>query len=190
MSTDASLTYVCSACGASTAAVVTDLQDPKAFVEERYRNRYPDIAPKLLQDSAKQRLRFATCPRCGVRNPEGLAAQAADQRQNRAILLAMIGLGTLGAWFAPKVALVIPGLMVFQSVLLASLSPRFGRPVPWRATALSLTVSIVLVAAVLRFPRFAFLVPVVVLGPALLRGRGSVDNRWEEASRTIRFELE
>lgn len=203
---DATATYSCPACGASTAALVTGLDDPSAFVSDRDRRVLRDIdavrggpsaadpvaslEQRILADQAQRKLRFATCPRCGARNPEGIAHQTAEARRTLITGLALAAIGVPALWYAPWLTVVIGAGNALIVLLLAFKGRAAGHPIPYARLALSLAVSAATGAVGLVAPRLAPALPALWILPTLLRrGRGAHEEQaWDEARETIRFE--
>lgn len=209
---DAAATYSCPACGASTDAVVTGLDDPSTFVSDRDRRVLRDIdavrdgahgAPaadpvasleqRLLADQAKRGLRFATCPRCGARNPEGIAHQAAEARSTLLTGLVIAAIAVPALWYAPRLTAVIGAGNALLTLYLALRGRRSGHPIPYPRLALSIAVAAATAAVGFVLPRFAPGLPLLWILPTLLRrGRGRAEHEeqaWNEAKETIRFEV-
>lgn len=205
---DAAATYACPACGASTAALVTGLDDPSAFVSDRDRRVLRDIdairsgpsaadpvaslEQRLLADQAQRSLRFATCPRCGARNPEGVAHQRAEARSTLLTGLALAALAVPALWYAPRLTVVIGAGNALLALFLTYHGRRAGRPIPYLRLAFSIAVAAATAAVGFVLPRYAPALPVLWILPTLLRrGRvreGQGEQAWDEARETIRFQ--
>lgn len=225
MTTTVTLTHACAACGASSAAVVTGLQDPADLIPERPRQLLREVSATrqhleaeqarlraargeespeargcpaadpvketeqaLARELAQKRMRFATCPRCGARNPEGVEAQRAELRQSRLILAAIFVVLTLGIWYAPRVALGLAAVQVLQSVVFPIAAHRAGYPVPYLSAALGVALGLAFGAVGWYFPAYAVALPALWVAPSLLRNRRAPEDPWKEAAQTIRFE--
>jgi hypothetical protein len=204
-----SIPYECSACNASCAAVVTDLDDPSASIDAATQDTLrrlrasrvqageapegdpvAELAAKILQERAREELLYATCPRCGAKNPEGVVEHARRERRWTAITAAILLALAAGAWFVRWFAI---GLPVIDLVVIRPLAIRqarqSGQPVRWLSFASSVVVDVALIVLVVLVPRAAPGVPLVSLVSLLVRRLVERDDRrWREAAGRIRFE--
>jgi hypothetical protein len=203
--TSARVVYACPACGGSSAAIVTGLSPPaelvptqtretlartEALLEASGRARQRPIDEAVLEAQAGVHLLYATCPRCGARNPEGLAAQANERRFGRLGVLVLCGGIALGAWYRPLVALVAPGLSLVMRAVGLVVARRQGTPPRWPVLAAALAFDAALVALVFAAPRFAFAMPLALATWSMLKSwRVGDEERWRDAAGQIRFEL-
>ncbi len=196
------ITYDCPACHASCAATVQGLDDPTASIAPRTQDTLrrtrevlvragraregdpvDEVAAEILQQTARSTLVYAICPRCGARNPAGVAERRRWRWITAAILVALAG----GAWLVRWVALLLPALdLLFFRPLAIVHARRTGLPVRWLTLAAGVAIDLALVAVVVLLPRAA---PLVLLVPAALSVvRPTDDGRWADAAETIRFE--
>ncbi len=144
--TTTAITYMCPACHASCPATLTDVDE---------------LA-----------LRYATCPRCGARNPEGVAGLRRSKRTQASLYLAL----AVGAWFLRWIAAAVPALDLVAKPWVVANARRQGVAVSVGAVALGVGVDLAFIAVVVLVPRAAPLVPLVNL--ALLLAR---KDEWEWA---------
>jgi hypothetical protein len=202
------ISFECLLCHASCAATVTGLDDPVASIASRTQDTLrksrallvragraeegdpvDEIAAKILQQRAREVLLYATCPRCGAKNPEGVTAHAKDRRRWRWITAAILVVLAVGAWFVRWIALVLPSadLLVFR--LMAIVHARRSRqPVRWLAMATNVATDLSFVAVVVFVPRAAPLLLLVPIAVMLVRRPAADERPWTEAAETIRFE--
>lgn len=102
--------YQCAVCGASTPVAVMDLTDPRSLISEKdvqglketavlkaRFGRPADHDPRatmcaeLLEEFTKEKLLYATCPRCAKRNPAAAEANATRPRTWSSIQPATVG---------------------------------------------------------------------------------------------------
>lgn len=143
---------------------------------------------ELARELAQKRMRFATCPRCGARNPEGVEAQRVELLHGRLILAAIFVVLTLGIWYAPRLALALAAVQVLQSVVFPIVARRAGYPVPYLSAALGVALGLAFGAVGWYFPAYAVALPALWVAPSLLRNRKAPEEPWKEAAQTIRFE--
>lgn len=187
------LPFDCPACQAETGAEVSGLSDPAQYVDAKTRAILgaagaADLEQSILRQQAQRTLRYATCPRCGAQNPEGLAHQARERWYNRLIAA---GLGTaLAVWafFSPRVALVVPGLSVLLTLVMLVHRRREGLSTPWKVLAARFAIGAALTALVILVPRAAFVVPLLSIVDGMRSKQPEEDRAWAEAARAIRFE--
>jgi hypothetical protein len=143
----------------------------------------------VVRNAALEELKYATCPGCGAQNPDGLAN---DRTENRVATWGTIGLmlvvGAV-AYFAPAVAYVVPIVSLLLLLLRLAEARKATGPVHWRIIVLQAVLGIGLGVPIYLWPRWAFVVPLVVaasvLPNALRRPRASA--RFERARARIRF---
>jgi hypothetical protein len=170
------------------------LRTTRAFLVEHGRAEEGDpvaeLGARLLEQEARFELRYATCPRCGAKNPEGVAAERADQQRTRVFGVVLYGGLAAGAWFAPKVAIVLPALdlLVFRPLGAFMLKKR-GEPIRVLPLAGALALDGALIALVLLFPRAAPLIPLLALVYSLVRRPEAKEWRWEEAKKKMQFQV-
>lgn len=204
-----STTYACSACGQSSNVEVIDLGDPYEHIPERTQNvlrrsrdtqnklgaerpgdPVDELALKLLEREARSELRYVTCPKCNAKNPEGIAAIQADQRQSLLFGVVFFGIVAIAAWFYPWVALILPGmdLLVFRPIMFVQ-ARKSDKPFPVVPFVLGIVFDGLLIALILLYPRTASLVPIAGIVQSLVRrGSAKSDWKWEETRKKMRFE--
>ena len=131
--------------------LVTGLSEPEESISQRSQKTLRDLqaakerlgiatkeddpvdslAAEILEMAARRQLRFATCPRCGARNPEGLIEQMTDQKRTRVIGSAVSVAFAALVWLFPALAFVLVALAAFQTVVMALLARRRPLPFPW-----------------------------------------------------------
>jgi hypothetical protein len=184
--------FDCPACHVTTLADVGGLDDPEQFIDAKSRailgGKVADLEVDLLQQSAQRKLLHATCPRCGKRNPEGIAAQTRERWRTIAIGFAIYGAVLVGSFFAPRIALVIPIVGGSMQIVGAVVLSRQGK-VPWGRFAFNLAINAALAALVILVPRAAPLAPLLGILDSL-RPRPRDDSPWTEAAEAIQFETD
>ncbi len=204
-----STTYVCSACAFSSPVEVTDLGDPYAHIPEHSRDALrrgraaknhvghdepgdpvDELANELLERAGRSELRYARCPKCSTKNPEGVAADRADHRNSLLFGGGLFGVLAVIAWFYPKAALFLPAmdLFVFRPIMFVQARKNVDKPFPTGTFVVGILVDIGLVALILYAPRVAFLIPLVGVGQSLLSGSSKYEWRWADAAKKIRFD--
>jgi hypothetical protein len=147
------ITYECLVCHASCPATVTSFDDPVASIAPRTQETLrktrailvragrevegdpvDEIAAEILQQGARSALLYATCPRCGAKNPEGVTERARDERRWKWITFAILFVLAASAWFVRWIALVLPGLDLFFLRPMAHLPGRVLDDHSWGAT--------------------------------------------------------
>jgi DNA-directed RNA polymerase subunit RPC12/RpoP len=203
-----STTYVCAACGKSFPVEVTGLGDPHAHIPERsqevlrevreVQNRLGqakdgdpvhELAGELLEQEARSELRYATCPGCDQKNPEGVAANRANHRQSLMFGLVFFGVLAILSWFVPWAALVLPlmDLLVFRPIMVAQLR-KSGQSLSILPFVAGIVLDAALIALIVYYPRAAPLVPIAGIVRSLIRKPAMAEWRWQEAGQKIRFE--
>jgi hypothetical protein len=199
--------YACPACHASFAAMVTGLDDPVASIAPRTQESLrktrallvqfgrakegdpvDELAAEILQDRARSELLYATCPRCGAKNPEGVAHRAREERRAKWAGIALVVALAAASWFVHWIALAMlsADVLVLRPMAIV-LARRDGRPVRWLAVVGGVVAEVALIALVARVPHAA---PLVILLPTVvqsLRRPEADDRRWREAAAKIAF---
>lgn len=203
--------YTCAACGVSSNVEVTGLGDPYAHISDRSqdvlrRSRsiqdqlgaakpgdpVEDLARDLLEQEARSELRYATCPECNAKNPDGIAAIRADQRQSFLFGAVFFGIVAIVAWFYPWAALILPGmdLLVFRPIMIVQFR-KSDQAFPFLRFAAGILVDIAVIALIVLYPRAAALIPLAGIVQSIVTRftrRENTDWKWEEAQKKIRFE--
>lgn len=150
-----------------------------------------ELAREMLEREARSELRYAKCPQCDAKNPEGLAADRADQRQSQLLGLGLFGVLAVVAWFYPNAALIFPGmdLLIFRPMMVVYARKMSDKPFPTGVFIAGILVDILLIAVILLVPRGAFLIPIVGILRSLFTSSSKHEGRWEEAEKKIRFEV-
>ena len=195
MKEDVRTKYECPACGAASGVTVLGVEVPDALPHHLHRELEEVVSEhrvaQLLDDkrraAAAAELRFATCPRCGARNPEG---SAEGRRAWRVALGGILLYGVLGVvvTFAPTAILIVPALTLIGIVMNVV---RHARTEPRRVLAIS-AVQLAVVAAVVAIawwrPAWAPLVVVACVVDSL-RSAWTVPGQWfEHGTRQLRFD--
>ena len=147
---------------------------------------HAEIEQSATRAFAAPYLRFAVCPTCGARNPEGVAEERRDHRNIKLITLAVTTALAAAAYFIRWVAFAtIAGFAVLAAV--TAYHARHGvsaRVMLVRVLELSITAG----AIVILWPRLSALVP-LVMGIAALRGSGAGVQTavWTTAAERLRF---
>lgn len=200
---DARAVYACPRCSALTPALITGLPEPRSLVSDRSAEALeaaataraklgdppasdlPDVLATIADASIEAALRYATCPRCGERNPAGVQATHREARMTR-LVGAPIALGfAVGCWLFPWFSwftLAVLGL-VAVTVLVVGWRSRALTP---RAAAQQLGGFAALCLITTYLPRAALLVP-LALAIGFARTSPS-ESPWERARATLRFE--
>lgn len=201
-------TYTCAACGRSSSVIVTGLGDPEEYVTERSRDALrraraienqlgqakegdpvDELAERLLEQEARSELRYATCPACGTKNPEGVTAEMADHRQSLIFGFVFFGILAVAAWFVPWAALLLPlmDLLIFRPVMVVQVR-RSNKPFPTLPFVAGILLDAALIALIVLYPRTAPLVPIAGIVQSIVRRPQQSEWKWEEAGRKMRFE--
>jgi hypothetical protein len=204
-----STTYTCEACGTSSNVEVIDLGDPYRHIsegsqdamrrvretqnklgQEKPGDPVEELAHELLEQEARSELRYATCPKCSVKNPEGLAAIRAERRQNLLFGIVFFGIIAAIAWFYPWAALILPGmdLLVFRPMMIFHVK-KSGKPFPIVPFASGVFLDALLIALIVLYPRAAPFVPIAGIVQSLFGGSTKHDWKWDEAKKKLRFEM-
>lgn len=199
-------TYTCAACGVRSPIEVSGLAEPARRITvsrdpvvrrihaERVKagtvlapREDEEVISAFLAQEARSRLLFATCPRCGERNPEGVALQAREVRRTRVFNTALFAALTLGAWFFPPLALLLPvsDLALWKPLAVWTLKKR-GESIPLLAMVRDLALDTALIALVLVVPRAAPAVPALALLQALLL-RPDTEGPWRRTRESIKL---
>lgn len=175
--------YTCGGCGATTGAVVEGLTPPERYVSDPRFHADREMMDRLLRSSAEDELLYATCPRCGARNPDGIARLRASLTKSRVIgaVVFLVLAGVVVVWRpAAFAALLLP--IVEGGVLLAMV-----RPPPLGRVALN--VLLILVVGAL-----GYALPLAIAGLSVVQAvrfavHGSVekDGRWQQSAERVRF---
>lgn len=180
--------YRCAVCGATSRVEITRLCDPipepppRAMVVKQLGATQE---PTILSLEAADRLLFATCPKCGARNPEGVEHQRKEARGSKILNTALlIGLA-LGAWFVRWIAVALLALDVVSKPRLVALARKAGKPVSWPRLAANVLIDVALTALAIQVPSTAPLVPLLAL-VIVLRGSSVYEAPWHEAAESIR----
>ena len=202
-----SLSYDCPACHASTQVLVTGLPEPTASISQRSQETLrglqatkerlgaapkgdpvESLAAEILEMSARRTLRYATCPRCGARSPEGLDEQVTDQKRTRTIGSLVSAALAVCVWLFPALAFALVALAAFQAVAMALVARRRPLPFPWLAFLGNLGVTGALLAAAIFFPPAAAAIPPLLGIRFLLYRPADAEAPWKEAAESLRFE--
>lgn len=198
-------TYACAACGVSSKIEITDLREPvrrlsihrdpviRRIHEERVRRgkvpkpkKGEDVSYPVITEEIHQRVRYATCPRCGARNPEGVALQAKSARATRSFNVALFAALAVGAYFIPYLALLLPvsDLVLWKPLAIWTLKKR-KQPVPLGGVVRDVAIDVALVALVVLLPRAAPVIPALAMGYMLVRKLDD-EGPWRRSRETIR----
>lgn len=201
-----STTYACPACRAESRVTVENLDEPSTAVQENGKvillpadearrrieagtvRAIAGVELATLEQAARERLRYATCPRCQQQNPEGLDIQRAEARSGRHLSLGLVVVIAVGARFYPRVALLAPALSLLLTGLGVIARRRAGLPARTGAVVLSTITPLALAAAIFMYPSYAPLAPILLIGPAVFLASPSVQQRWKETAESLRFE--
>jgi hypothetical protein len=199
--------YHCAHCGASSSARVTGLPDRAALVSARAASTLEAIAEtkrklgvaadpapveamedRIRRSLAEGELRYATCPRCRQRNPEGARALAQERMKTRAIGMLVSLLVAIGTWFWPWLAWL--GVILFTVevalVLFVTLrAPRSERR--WFGIARSTVMLAIATTIALKWPRAGVILPLLLVA-SFARTKES-EQRWLAAAEKIDFDL-
>ena len=181
----ATLTYECSACHVGFDVTVSDLTDPRELSSVRDRR---DLDAELLESFARAELRYATCPACSARNPEGVALERREARATHFGGGAAFGAVAVASYFVPPIALVVPLLMIGIFVAMVVTIAR-TRPTtrPWGRVLLQGAIPPSVGAAIVALPRFAFVVPLLYATWFVVTSRNAKSTRFERAAARLRF---
>jgi hypothetical protein len=148
-----------------------------------------ELARELLEREAISELRYATCPACHEKNPDGIASIRTDRRQNLLFGWGFFGIVAGIAWFYPWAALVLPGmdLLVFRPIMFVQ-ARKTDKPFPFVPFIGGITFDFLLIALILRFPRYAPLIPLAGIVQSIFTGSAKYDWRWDDAQKKLRFD--
>lgn len=170
-------TYVCPTCRVESPVTV-DIAEPAAI----------EGAPRPTLDRlAQDQLRFATCPRCQQRNPVGIELLRAEGRSGRLLSLGLLVAIAIPAWFYPLFALGAPALSILFTAFGVHARRRAGLPLRWRGVMMAVITPLALAGAIVMYPRYAVLAPMLLIGPALFLPSRGDEQRWKETAESLRF---
>lgn len=205
-----STVYTCPACAASSAVEVTDLGDPYAHIPERSQEALrgiratenklgiekpgdpvDDLAQDLLAQDARAQLRYAQCPSCAVKNPEGIAADRAERRQTLLFGLIFFGAIAVAARFYPWVALIIPAmdLFVFRPLMFVQARKQKDKPFPVLPFIAGVLLDVLLIAVILLYPLAAPLIPIAGIIQSVFSRSSKSEWKWEDAASKLKFDV-
>lgn len=196
MKEDVRTKYECAACGFASGVTVLGVEVPDALPHHLHReleeivseNRVAWLSDEKRRAAAAAELRFATCPRCGARNPQGIVE--GRRRAWRLVLGGILLYGVLAVIvaFAPRAILIVPALVMIGIVMNVV---RHVRTQPRRVLAIS-AVQLGVVAAVVAIGlwRPAWAPFVVLVGIAdTVRSALTIPGQWfEHGTRQLRFD--
>jgi hypothetical protein len=168
---------------------VSDLFDPKhdyskGLTESIERH---DMALEILDGSAQRELLYATCPRCGKPNPDGVAALQAEARSMRRYAGGFFIALAVGTFFFPGLAWFVVVLVVAFAALLIWGAVRFNKhPRKWLGIAQSIAVAAGAIAIAIFYPRASAVIPLLPAG-VYLRMKPDLA-KLESAKTKIRFD--
>jgi hypothetical protein len=179
------LAYECAACHVGFDVTVSDLTDPRELSSVRDRR---DLDAELLEGFGRAELRYATCPACSARNPQGVALELREARATHFGGGAAFGAVAIAAYFIPPIALLVPLLMIAIFVAMVVTVAR-ARPTtrPWARVLLQGAIPPSVGAAIVALPRFAFVVPLLQAIWFVLTIRKATSTRFEQAAARLRF---
>ena len=198
------LTYACEACAAESTVRVSGLKIPDVPVNKKNRVFFlpPDeakrqieagtaqpisVKTKSLEELAREVLRFATCPKCSARNPLGVDLQRKLVLKSRMSGLALLAVCMASAWYFPTFGFATPVLALGFTLL--NIYTRRLRRLPLDRTLVFIGFAgpLALAAFSRAYPNLAWLVPLPLLGPELLRPQAGRDFEWKAAAERVRF---
>lgn len=203
------LIYDCPACQASSRVVVLDLPEPTANISRRTQESLvkfqaikerlgapaeddpvDKLATEVLESVARIQLKLAICPRCDAKNPAGVAAQASEDRTTRIVTAVVCAALSLGSWFYPAIAFVLPAIFVFMTVFLVVITRAQGKAIPWRGFAVNFVMSAACMTVAIAFPRAAAALPLAYGIWMVVHRSSDPEAPWKVAARSLRFEVE
>lgn len=160
------------------------------FAQEKPGDPVDELAHDLLEQEARFELRYATCPKCSAKNPEGIAAIQADKRQTLLFGIVFFGILAAVSWFYPWAALILPGidLLVFRPMMFVQ-ARKNDKPFPVVVFTAGIALDAALITLILFVPRVAPLIPMVGIVRSLFGGSTKDDWKWDEARKKVRFEV-
>lgn len=174
-----------------TGVTVHNLLDPKHDYSPRLRESIArhDMALEILQASAQTALLHATCPLCGARNPDGVAAQKKDARAWRiAGSIACVAIA-IATWLFAALAWLVVVIVVFLAVAVFIGFVRTERARRrWSALAMNGLFPLGLAALAFYAPRFVALYP-LFMALQFARKREDPDAKWIEAKKSFVFDV-
>ena len=200
---DARAVYACPRCSALSPARITDLPEPRSLVSERDARALeataaaraargdrpgsdlPEVLAAIADANIEAALRYATCPRCGERNPAGVLATGREARVTRLVGTPVALAFAAGCWFFPWFSWLTLGVVGLVGAVTLTVGWRRGALTP-RAVAQQVGALAALGLATAAFPRAAMLVPLALaLGFAIT---APSEAPWERARATVHFE--
>lgn len=147
----------------------------------------PEMSAGILQLRAERELKLATCPRCGARNPIGVAEQAKENKQWRWGFIAFFAALAAGIWFVPALAWFLVALdVIIVVVLLYALKRVGGSSGAKRSAAFSVVTLLGIVAAAIFYPRWVSILALILV-VQFARKKENPDTAWEEAKKKLQF---
>ena len=173
-------TYECGPCGQTTEVTVTDLWAGPPGAS-------PEMSAGIVRLRAARELTFATCPRCGERNPAGIAQQKGFGAKFRVVLiLGLIALG-IGIWFVPALAWVFVALDALVTAIIVFAFKRTGADKGKGELVKMIVVLLGALGSAIYYPRAVAAFP-AVLAINVIVFREKPDAPWNEAKRKLRFD--
>jgi hypothetical protein len=173
-------TYACTPCGAISDVNVVDLwSGPK--------DATPEMTAGILQLRAERELKFATCPRCGARNPVGVAEQIKTNKQWRwGFMLFFAALGA-GIWFVPALAWFLVALdAIIVIVLFYALKRVGGSSGAKRSAVISVVTLAGIVGVAIFYPRWVSVLALILV-VQFARKKEDPEEAWLLAAKKLQF---
>lgn len=166
--------YECACCHARREVTLVD-DDPPGRAAAAVADRDARL---------RTHLRHATCPACGGRDPEAVAANVARRRRGRfAIVASYAAMAAASAFVVPMLALAVPIIMLLIWFIVLGTRRRRGL---WLPIVVELLLSVGSIVWIVAAPRHAYLVPAAIALLALWPQADAADP-FAAAAEQLRF---
>jgi len=183
--------YACQACRETSEAAVADLEtaekrlsvaERRELAEARAKGTARDREESALHALAEMELPFATCVRCGKRNPAGVGSQ----RRTAISTLVISALVAGGAFVQPWALIAYPIMGLLGGVLVIIANRLRGAPV-LRYFLVQGVIQAVVVVVLLRAQHLAFTCAIALGILSMLMQPWETRKRFATASSILRF---
>lgn len=147
----------------------------------------PEMKASIVRLRAERELKYATCPRCGTRNPVGVDEQTKENKQWRWGFLVFSGGLSAGIWFFPTLAWALVAIdAVIVAVIFYALRRVGGSARATRSAVLSGVTLAAMVATAIFYPRWVSIFAFVLFVQSA-RKKQNVEEPWEQAKAKLQF---